>query len=61
MGFAISFITSFMIKYFTRQALEKVVLILLKKLVECTESKVDDEMYRDIFEKFEEGKKDEIK
>lgn len=61
MGFAISFITGFMIKYFTRQALEKVVLILLKKLVECTESKVDDEMYRAIFEKFEEGKKDENK
>lgn len=54
MNIILSFLTAFIIKYFTTPAMEKVVLIILKKLVHSTESKVDDEIYQAVFEKVEE-------
>ena len=59
MNLIISFITSFIIKYFTGPAIEKMVLILIKKLVENTDSKVDDELYEAVFKKTKEGVNDE--
>lgn len=53
MNFIIKFITSFMLKYFTTVALEKVVIIILGALVKKTESKVDDELYNAVFKKTE--------
>lgn len=54
MNIILSFITGFIIKYFTTPAMEKVVLVILKRLVQSTESKVDDEIYQAVFEKVEE-------
>lgn len=51
MGFAISFITGFILKYFTTAAIEKVVLILLENLVDNTESKMCKDMYQAVFKK----------
>lgn len=59
MNLIISFITTFIIKYFTGPAIEKMVLILIKKLVEHTDSKVDDELYEAVFKKTKEGVNDE--
>lgn len=53
MNVIISFITGFIIKYFTSTAIEKIVLILLKRLVETTSSKIDDKIYNEVFEKVE--------
>ena len=55
MNFAVTFITGFIIKWFTGPAIEKIVLILLKKLVEFTDSKVDDDIYKAVFEKTKES------
>lgn len=54
MNIILSFLTGFIIKYFTISAMEKVVLIILKKLVQSTDSKVDDEVYQAVFEKVKE-------
>lgn len=51
MNFFIKFATGFMAKYFTTLALEKIVIILLGALVKRTESKVDDELFQEVFKK----------
>lgn len=61
MNLVIGFITSFIIKWFTGPAIEKIVLILIKKLVEHTDSKVDDELYEAVFKKTKEGADNENK
>lgn len=53
MSFVLKFLTGFVLKYLTTQALEKVVLIFLKKLVDSTDSKVDNEIYDALFKKIE--------
>ncbi len=53
MNIILSFLTGFIVKYFSGPAIEKVVLILLKKLVETTESKIDNEIYNALFNKIE--------
>lgn len=56
MNIILSFLTGFIVKYFSGPAIEKVVLILLKKLVETTESKIDNEIYNALFNKIESSK-----
>lgn len=54
MNIILNFLTAFIIKYFTTPAMEKVVMIILKKLVQSTESKIDDEIYQAVFDRVEE-------
>ncbi len=51
MNIILNFLTGFMVKYFTTTAIENVVLILLEKLVNKTESKADDDIYQAVFKK----------
>lgn len=50
----INFIKTFILKFLTTKALEKVVIILLKDLVQRTSSKVDNELFEAVFGKIEE-------
>lgn len=56
MNIILPFITTFIIKYFTSPAIEKITLILLRKLVESTSSNIDNEIYDAIFKKVENSK-----
>ena len=47
----IKFFKFFIIKYFETAAVEKIVIILLKELVKRTDSKVDDEVFKAVFDK----------
>lgn len=49
MTIILSFIKSFIVKYCTTLALEKIVIILLEALVKRTDSKVDDKIFNAIF------------
>lgn len=51
MGIILTFVKRFIVKYLTSVALEKIVIIGLGELVERTDSKVDDKIYKAIFEK----------
>ena len=51
MGIISTFVKRFIVKYLTSVALEKIVIIGLGELVERTDSKVDDKVYKAIFEK----------
>ena len=56
MSIVLAFVTAFIIKYFTGQAIEKIILILLKKMVESTSSNIDNEIYDAVFKKVENSK-----
>lgn len=51
----LKFIKYFVGKWLGTLAIEKIVIILLKELVKRTDSKVDDEIFKAIFEKTTEG------
>lgn len=55
MGIILTFVKRFVVKYLTSVALEKIVIIGLGELVERTDSKVDDKIYKAIFDKTKEG------
>lgn len=55
MGVVLKFLKYFICKWFGTIAIEKIVIILLKELVKRTDSKVDDEIFKAIFEKTTEG------
>lgn len=56
MNIILGFMTAFIIKYFTSPAIEKIILILLKRLVESTSSNIDNEIYDAFFKKIENSK-----
>lgn len=47
----IKFFMTFLLKYLTSESIEKIILIGLKKLVDSTESKIDNEIYEAVFNK----------
>lgn len=49
MGVVLLFLKKFVVKYFTSLALEKIVIIFLRELVKRTDSKVDDELFKAVF------------
>lgn len=51
MAVVIKFLKYFICKWFGTVAIEKIVIILLKELVKRTDSKVDDEVFKAIFDK----------
>ncbi|WP_300389608.1 hypothetical protein [Fusobacterium sp.] len=51
MGVIIKFLKYFICKWFGTVAVEKIVIILLKELVKRTDSKVDDEIFEEVFNK----------
>ena len=55
MNVVIKFLKYFICKWFGTIAIEKIVIILLRELVKRTDSKVDDEFFKAIFEKTSEG------
>ena len=55
MAVVLKFIKYFVGKWLGTLAIEKIVIILLKELVKRTDSKVDDEIFKAIFEKTAEG------
>lgn len=55
MAVVLKFIKYFVGKWLGTLAIEKIVIILLKELVKRTDSKVDDEIFKAIFEKTTEG------
>lgn len=52
----INFFKRFIMKYLTTIVLEKIVIIILKDLVKRTDSKIDDEIFKVVFEKTPEVK-----
>lgn len=55
MAVVLKFLKYFVGKWLGTLAIEKIVIILLKELVKRTDSKVDDEIFKAIFEKTSEG------
>lgn len=55
MNIVLKFLKYFICKWFGTIAIEKIVIILLRELVKRTDSKVDDEIFKAIFEKTSEG------
>ena len=55
MNVVLKFLKYFICKWFGTIAIEKIVIILLRELVKRTDSKVDDEIFKAIFEKTSEG------
>ena len=55
MNVVIKFLKYFICKWFGTIDIEKIVIILLRELVKRTDSKVDDEIFKAIFEKTSEG------
>ena len=55
MNVVLKFLKYFICKWFGTIAIEKIVIILLRELVKRTDSKVDDEIFKAIFEKTTEG------
>lgn len=53
MNVVIKFLKYFICKYFGTIAIEKIIVILLGELVKRTDSKVDDEIYQEVFKKTE--------
>lgn len=51
MNVVIKFLKYFICKWFGTIAIEKIVIILLRELVKRTDSKVDDEIFKAIFDK----------
>ena len=51
MNVVLKFLKYFICKWFGTIAIEKIVIILLRELVKRTDSKVDDEVYKAIFDK----------
>ena len=51
MNVVIKFLKYFICKWLGTLAIEKIVIILLRELVKRTDSKVDDEIFKAIFEK----------
>ncbi len=51
MNIIIKFLKYFICKWFGTIAIEKIVIILLRELVKRTDSKVDDEVFKAIFDK----------
>ncbi len=54
MGIIINFIKKFVLKYMGSLVIEKIIIVLIRELVERSDSNVDDEIYRIIFEKIKE-------
>lgn len=54
MKLVIGFIKKFICKYLGTVVIEKIIIILLEELVKRTESKVDDKIYKAVFEKLQE-------
>lgn len=52
----INFFKRFIMKYLTTIVLEKIVIIILKDLVKRIDSKIDDEIFKVVFEKTPEVK-----
>lgn len=56
---AIKFIKNFVLKYLGTVGLEKILILLLKNLVARTSSKIDDEIFNELFNKIsDEARKD---
>lgn len=55
MNIVLKFLKYFICKWFGTIAIEKIVIILLRELVKRTDSKVDDEIFKAIFDKTAEG------
>ncbi|WP_177160212.1 hypothetical protein [uncultured Fusobacterium sp.] len=53
MNVIIKFLKYFICKWFGTIAVEKIVIILLGELVKRTDSKIDDEIYQEVFKKTE--------
>lgn len=53
MNVVIKFLKYFVCKWFGTIAVEKIVIILLGELVKRTDSKIDDEIYQEVFKKTE--------
>lgn len=53
MNIIIKFLKYFICKWFGTLAVEKIVIILLRELVKRTDSKVDDEVFKAVFDKTE--------
>ena len=51
MNVVIKFLKYFICKYFGTMAIEKIIVILLGELVKRTDSKVDDQIYEEVFNK----------
>ena len=51
MNLIVSFIKKFICKYLGTVVIEKIIIILLEELVKRTESKIDDKIYKAIFER----------
>ena len=51
MKLVMGFIKKFICKYLGTVVIEKIIIILLEELVKRTESKVDDKIYKAIFER----------
>lgn len=53
----LKFIKSFGVKYFGTVVMERLIITLLKAVVERTDSKLDDEIFKAVFEKVSEESK----
>lgn len=58
MNIPIGFIKTFACKYLGTVAIERIIIILLKELVDRTESKIDNKIYKAVFDQIG-GAKDE--
>ena len=54
-GMVIKFFKNFFIKYLGTRVLEKIVILLLGELVKRTNSKIDDKIYKIVFEEVDNG------
>lgn len=50
-GLIIGFIKNFLLKYLSTIAIEKILIIILGRLVKATDSDIDDEIFEAVFEK----------
>lgn len=55
MKLIVTFIKNFVCKYLGTVVIEKIIIILLEELVKRTESKIDDKIYKLIFERVQGG------
>ena len=58
---AITFIKNFILKYLGTAGLEKILILLLKALVNRTGSKIDDNIFNELFDKVSDEAKKDIK
>lgn len=50
-GALIKFVKGFVVRYLGTEVLEKLLIILLKAVVDRTDSKIDDKIYNAVFDK----------